>query len=214
MGSLDDNTSQQVSVLFGPKYPEVELPAAHIRRYLSNQRSANWLHDAIRDLPSVWQDVLRLWPAAQKLHGDAHLRQFSAFLGGGTLRPDMAEPMNFLLVPATVLRHLIDFLELKEDKNYDVCDIQGFCVGFLAAIAAACWSDNEDEFGKVVSTVLRLAVYIGAAVDLDELCEQPARSIAVRWRTAQEYRLLTEVLTRYQGVSAACSLLTFFFSSC
>ncbi|CBF80428.1 hypothetical protein AN8383.2 [Aspergillus nidulans FGSC A4] len=204
MGSLDDNTLQQVSVLFGPKYPEVELPAGHIRRYLSNQRNANWLHDAIRDLPSVWHDILRLWPAAEKLHGDARLRQLSAFLGGGTLRPDMAEPMNFLLVPATVLRHLVDFLELKEDKNYDVCDIQGFCVGFLAAIAAACWSDNEDEFGKVVSTVLRLAVYIGAAVDLDELCEQPARSIAVRWRTAQEHKLLTEVLTRYQGAYISC----------
>ncbi|KAL4812411.1 hypothetical protein BDW67DRAFT_188682 [Aspergillus spinulosporus] len=158
----------------------------------------------LRDLPLIWHDVLALWPAAEKLQGEAHLSQLSAFLGGGSLRADVTEPMNFLLVPVTVLRYLIDFLKLKEDINCNVSDIQGFCVGFLAAIVAACWSDDEDDFANVVSTVLRLAVCIGAAVDLDELREQPARSIAVRWRSAQEYKLLAEVLARHPGAYISC----------
>lgn len=44
--------------------------------------------------------------------------------------------------------------------------IQGFCTGFLSAAAVACSNSDEDVciFGAVV---LRLAVCIGAYVDLD-----------------------------------------------
>ncbi|KAL2826216.1 hypothetical protein BDW59DRAFT_161055 [Aspergillus cavernicola] len=203
MGSLEDNHSRRVSVLLGPKYPEIDLSAQHIRRYISNHPGAKWLQDAVQDLPSVWQDILKIWPAAQKLSGEAQLRELSRFLRGGPA-PNMTDPMNFLLAPTTVLRHLVDFHKLKEEKkDYEINDIQGFCVGFLAAIAA-CWEDDQTEFSKVVDTVLRLAVCIGAVVDLDELREQRAKSIAVRWKSPHEYKLLAESLSRYSGAYISC----------
>ncbi|GAB1210993.1 Non-reducing polyketide synthase trt4 [Aspergillus terreus] len=113
----------------------------------------------------------------------------------------MSDPMNFLVVPITVLRHLVEFHEFKEAKNhYEINDIQGFCVGYLAAVAA-CWETDQTEFPKAVATMLRIAVCIGAVVDLDELEKQRATSMAVRWKTSADYKLLTALLSRYPGVT-------------
>lgn len=201
MGSLQDAHPHRVSVLFGPKCPKTDRSVLHIRRYLSSHRNTGWLEDAVQALPSVWHDVTKVWPAAEKIPGEAQLQQLSLFLRGGTILPDMSDPMNFLVVPITVLRHLVEFHEFKEAKNhYEINDIQGFCVGYLAAVAA-CWETDQTEFPKAVATMLRIAVCIGAVVDLDELEKQRATSMAVRWKTSADYKLLTALLSRYPGVS-------------
>jgi hypothetical protein len=201
MGSLKDNHPHRVSVLFGPKCPETERSVLHIRRYLSSHGNTGWLEDAIQGLSSVWHDVKRIWPAAERIPGEEQLKQLSLFLRGGAILPDMSDLMNFLLVPITVLRHLVEFHELKGTKNhYEINNIQGFCVGYLSAVAA-CWETDHIEFPKVVATMLRMAVCIGAVVDLDELEKQRATSMAVRWKTSADCNLLTALLGRYPGVS-------------
>ncbi|OOQ86839.1 polyketide synthase [Penicillium brasilianum] len=204
MGSLGDLPLNRISVLFGSKYSEIDRSALHIRRYLSTHRAATWLEDAVEDLPSVWQDVTNVWPAGEGIHGEAELQQLSAFLRGEELPLNMEDPMNYLLMPITVLRHLVDFHEFKEaGSDCDIKSMQGFCAGYLAAVAG-CWEKDQSEFSKVVATMVRTAIFIGAAVDLDELATQRATSIAVRWKIAEAYKLFAATLGRYPGAYIAC----------
>ncbi|KAL2783208.1 hypothetical protein BJX66DRAFT_345151 [Aspergillus keveii] len=169
-----------VSVFFGPVYPELTESSSHIRQYLSNGGSAGWLDDTLQGLPFVWEDI-------------------SSSL--------VRDNLNLLLVPVTVLRHIVEFQKLKDErKNLEIRDVQGFCVGVLAAITA-CWEHDDVDFAKAVSTVLRVALCIGALVDLDELHGAPSRSMAVRWKTKCEHRQLGELLERYKGY-IACMIKT------
>ena len=62
--------------------------------------------------------------------------------------------------------------------------IQGFCVGFLSAVAVAT-SGSEADLGPSAAIAFRLAVCIGAYVDLDGACSPVATkytAVAVRWR--------------------------------
>ncbi|KAL5334680.1 hypothetical protein BJX70DRAFT_402312 [Aspergillus crustosus] len=204
MGSLEENPVHRVSVLFGPKYPDIDRSTLHIRRYVSDNPTARWLKVAVQALSSAWNAVEECWPAAKHIPGKAQLQQISLFLLGQAPPPDMSESSNSVLVPITVLRHLVDFQRFKKEKsNYEIQDIQGFCVGYLAAVAA-CWEKDQTEFSEVVATVVHIAVCIGAAVDMDELAKQPATSIAIRWKTSHDYKLLGACLGRYPGAYIAC----------
>lgn len=201
MGSVGDLPLDRISVLFGPKYSEIDRSALHIRDYLSTHPAATWLENAIEDISSLWEDIAQVWPAAERISGEARLKQLSAFLRSEASSLDMDDPMNSLLMPITVLRHLVDFHDFKgAGTDYGIKNMQGFCGGYLAAVAG-CWEKNQSEFSKVVATVVRTAVWIGAAVDLDELATQRATSIAVRWKTAEDHKLFEATLGRYTGVS-------------
>ncbi|KAK8029647.1 Methylphloroacetophenone synthase [Apiospora rasikravindrae] len=63
--------------------------------------------------------------------------------------------------------------------------LQGFCVGFLSAVAVAV-SKTEADIGASAAVALRLAVCIGAYVDLDGAYSSAPteyRATALRWRT-------------------------------
>jgi hypothetical protein len=199
MGSQSPSSEQQppVTVFFGPVYPELTESSLRIQQYLCEKGSAGWLDDTLEGLPSVWEDIVRQWPALKKVSGESQLRQLTQYLRRKSSLP-VKDTLNFLLIPVTVLRHIMEFQKLKDErKDLEIRDVQGFCVGVLAAITA-CWEHDDAEFPKVVSMVLRLAVCIGALVDLDELNGPPSQSMAVRWKTKCEHRQLGEVLERYK----------------
>jgi hypothetical protein len=140
---------------------------------------------------------MRQWPALKKIPGESLLRQLTQYLCRDSSCP-VGDTLNLLLVPVTVLRHIVEFQQLKDEKKHlEIRDVQGFCVGVLAAITAS-WEHDDAEFPKVVSTVLRVAVCIGALVDLDEVNGSSSKSMAVRWKTKCEYRHLGQVLERYK----------------
>ncbi|KAL2802294.1 hypothetical protein BJX63DRAFT_438016 [Aspergillus granulosus] len=204
MGSLDATSTHRVSVLFGPKYPEVQLSTSHIRRYLSESPASRLFINVVEDLPSVWSEIVSLWPALRSIAGESQLRQLSLFLQGKAPQETSTNQMNFLLLPVTVLRHMVDLHRLRQEKpEYEITGVQGFCVGYLAAIVA-CWEMGSPEFLQALGVILRLAVVIGAAVDVDELVKQRAQSIAVRWKSSTEYSSLVETLTGYSGAYIAC----------
>jgi hypothetical protein len=148
-------------------------------------------------MPFVWEDIVRQWPGLRKISGESQLRQLTQYLRHESASP-VKDNLNLLLVPVTVLRHIVEFQKLKDErKNLEIRDVQGFCVGVLAAITV-CWEHDDVDFAKAVSTVLRVAVCIGALVDLDELHGAPSKSMAVRWKTKCEHRQLGEVLERYK----------------
>lgn len=62
--------------------------------------------------------------------------------------------------------------------------VQGLCVGFLSAIVVSL-SRNDMEIGTVAAIGLRLAVCIGAYVDLDGISGIPSKEaacVALRWK--------------------------------
>lgn len=203
MGSISNGMRRTVSVMFGPIYPELEPSITYIRSHLSKTPSGNLLYNALKDLPSIWEAVSNTWPALRKIPGEAQLTTLSRFLCGES-PVDVVEPTNLLLVPVTVILHLIEFCNLKQNmEECEVRDIQGFCVGFLAA-TAAWWADDDIEFQNVVCTVLRLSVCIGALVDLDEISRGRSKSMAVRWKTIEDYEHLVETLACYSDASKIC----------
>lgn len=112
---------------------------------------------------------------------------------GTTAAPKSA--MNVFMTPLTVIRQIIDVWKFKEESQNRcrIVDAQGFCVGFLAAVAVAS-SNDSNEFEDIASTMIRLAVCIGAAVDLDGILHGPTRSVALRWKSDSEKEQLDRVL--------------------
>jgi len=85
--------------------------------------------------------------------------------------------------------------------------IQGFCTGFLAATALAC-SKDEEEINVLGAVALRLAVCIGACVDLDSRFAKPSKTrgcVATRWKTELGRNDVDQVLRSYPDVSAIVS---------
>ncbi|KAI3325977.1 ketoacyl-synt-domain-containing protein [Xylariaceae sp. AK1471] len=83
--------------------------------------------------------------------------------------------------------------------------IQGFCVGFLSAVAVTS-SANEIDLGPSAAVALRLAVCIGAYVDQDGACSSTTieyKAIAVRWKEgstddeAEAYNIIRSISGAY-----------------
>ena len=185
--------ARPVCVLFGPQSSAVDESLSLIRNALQAKQSLNFLEPVLEELPSLWPVITAACPALSRVPGAAELETLAQLARGEPLR-SIEKPMNVLLTPVTVLRHIVEFLAVKENaEEYRIVDAQGFCVGFLAAVAVSC-SQNPSDFRKAVSVMVRLAVCIGAAVDLDALVNGPTRSIAVRWKSGSENKKLNHIL--------------------
>ena len=82
--------------------------------------------------------------------------------------------------------------------------IQGFCVGFLSALAVSS-SEKEADIGPVAAISLRLAVSIGACVDQDGVFVEPSNETvcaAIRWRgeNVSKRDELTNLIRTYPDV--------------
>ena len=82
--------------------------------------------------------------------------------------------------------------------------IQGFCVGFLSALAVFS-SEKEADIGAVAAISLRLAVSIGAYVDQDGVFAEPSNETAcaiIRWRgeNVSKRDELTDLIRTYPDV--------------
>jgi hypothetical protein len=168
------------------------------------------------ELPSLWPVMTEAWPALSKLSGEKQLVTLYQNFEEGLIDESETEASNLLLTPLTVMRHLVDFWSLKDVSTHPafpslvssppkaadrkIIDSQGFCVGFLAATVVACSRDTR-EFQTIASNAIRLAVCIGALVDLDEFTSGSATSMAVRCESMQDYDFLDRVLTQIPNVS-------------
>jgi hypothetical protein len=189
-----------VCLLFGPQSSEIDESLSYIRRNIEEHPSLAFLQDVLRQLPSLWSTITNAWPFLSQLPGDTQL-SILADCGQGSIAPPGYAP-NVLLTPLTIVRQIIDFWKFKENagNRYKVVDTQGFCVGFLAAVAVACSADSPSDFEDISSAMIRLSVCIGAAVDLDAALHGQTSSVAVRWKSPSEYEQLSQVLANSSGV--------------
>ena len=169
---------------------------------------------AIRELPRLWQDLIAHDQRLTAVPGQAWLAYLVEWVNHGESPSIPGLPPNVLTMPFTIIIHIIQYSVyvhgLKTNhaevlKNVQKGGIQGFCTGLLAAIAVACSQDEKDiDVFSVVA--LKLALCIGAYVDLDGAFANGVNvttSIAVRWRSEAGHDSILEVLKSHPDVSIA-----------
>ncbi|KAF2829407.1 hypothetical protein CC86DRAFT_346125 [Ophiobolus disseminans] len=139
------------------------------------------LVEAINALPEWWDTITQSHIVLQKVPGYALLERLRQWLIEGA-RNGYEEPApNVLLAPLTIVTHLVEYLSYlrtvstKHTKALEAAHIggfQGLCIGQLSAYVLASAS-NERELMEQAAVAIRLAVLIGATVDLDGCYAEP-----------------------------------------
>ena len=202
-------------LLFGPQFPRLSQGRlSDLQTSIAGNPELDFLVDTIIELPSLWPALERACPDLSKIPGAEELEQLHSFLKSGAL-PNIKALNNILLAPLTVIAQVVEFLSRSREgehatvptsfqTEYRSGNVQGFCVGFLAAAAVAC-SRNKTEFQQLASIALRLAVCVGAIVDLGErtLLDplDHSSSLSVRWTMDCEQAHFERILDRYSSVS-------------
>lgn len=184
-------------LVFGP---QTDLPPHSVLEQLRQQLIRNprlsALKAAVNDLPRFWKSLIKSDAKLKAIVRSQHLDNLKQWINDGGTPPHHSQSTlpNHYAIPVTVLLQIVQYItyldQIGKDSHQKVLEkvkaggIQGFCVGFLSAIAVG-GSSNEDELIASASTTLRLAVAIGAYVDRDGLLSpEPThyRAIALRWR--------------------------------
>lgn len=195
------------------------------REQLSRLRDATeqdaglqYFRDVVKNLPTIWPDIVQACPSFARIPAADALADLHRVIQDGVL-PSNTESKNVLFVPLTVLSQLVDFWSIGQKtgsqkftkmapRGSELSDVQGFCIGFLAAIVVACSKDAAD-FQRLSSIVLHLAVCIGAAVDLDEASSSDPLdcfvSFAVRFESTSKEQF-EQTLRKYPEVSLSRTL--------
>ncbi|KAL4987377.1 hypothetical protein BDW68DRAFT_188060 [Aspergillus falconensis] len=156
------------------------------------------LRTTIEALPEIWPVILASEPALERVSGPAEkaLRQLRRWLSHEEF-PDSTEmselPATFV-TPFTVILHTVLYLRYIDEEgglgHADVLrsvrsngGVQGFCTGLLTAVTVAT-SPGVEALSRQASAALRLAVAIGAYIDLD-LIDSDVSSVAVRSRAGK-----------------------------
>jgi acyl transferase domain-containing protein/acyl carrier protein len=194
-------------LVFGP---QTSWPApadlASLREVLISDSRLQPLLDAVKNLDALWKDLVAFRADLQSVEGSKTAQGFQQWAAGGDLPPISDTKPNILATPLTVLVHILQYFRyIKQEgsgvvhskvlESTQACGIQGFCTGFLSAIAVAT-GKTEAEIGELSATSLRLAFAIGAMVDLEELKNPAGKApcLAVRWRSEEGKQNLEKVL--------------------
>ena len=203
-------------VVFGPQtiWPSDQY-LYHLRAVLLLNPRLRPFILAIRELPSLWESLTVFDARLVAVPGLRLITDLHRWLDYGTISQPSEEFPNALLTPFTVIIHITQYFQYLDStdgglthsdifKRIDFGGFQGFCTGILAAIAASC-SKNDEDLSTLGVVALRLALCIGAYMDLDlAYADQSTkyRSLAVRWKLDAGSDTITDILGHYPEVSA------------
>jgi len=183
-------------LVFGPQTefpPEKVLQDSRQELISSPQLSA--LREAVDDLPQFWQRLVDFDPSLRQVPGEKYLGHLKHWVkDGGRFPHQQNNSPNHYALAVTVLLQITQYTryldQLGRGSHYKILNsvkaggIQGFCVGFLSAVAVAS-SGSEVDLGPSAAIALRLAVCIGAYVDQDGAYSPVATeymAVAIRWK--------------------------------
>ncbi|KAL3440360.1 hypothetical protein BJX65DRAFT_314881 [Aspergillus insuetus] len=176
--------------------------------------------DGIADY-SIWPVLLSADPALDQVPGARALKDLTRWLSHGEFpqAKETSELPSVFVTPLTFILHIVQYLSYTDPKHggprhEDVLEsvreqggVQGFCSGLLAAVTVATSPDVETVFRRA-EVALRLAVGIGAYIDLDCVGSKIS-SIAVKSRPATPRNELQgyfdELESTYVSVVTDCS---------
>ncbi len=197
-------------LVFGP---QSEFPSAKafqdLRQELTSSPRLSALLKAIDSLPQYWQSLVDFDPNLGRIPGGDYLGQLQQWVRDGGPFPHFeSNPPNHYALAVTVLLQICQYSryldKLGKDSHRKVLEsvktggVQGFCVGFLSAVAVAT-SESEADLGASTAIALRLAVSIGAYVDRDGAYAPVATdylAVAVRWKegSAEDKSSIAEIV--------------------
>jgi len=185
-------------LVFGP---QTELPSlevlAELRQELVKNPRLSSLQDAVKNLPRFWQTLTNFDPSLSRVPGAKYLDDLQRWIVDGDAFPHhLGDAPNVYSLPVTLILQIIQYVRYlnrlgEKDPHRLVLEglqaggIQGFCVGFLSAIAVSS-SESAADIAAVAAVSLRLAVCIGAYVDQDgSFAEQANQTscLSIRWRS-------------------------------
>lgn len=185
-------------VVFGP---QCSSPAGEdlndLRETLAFHPQLDPLRAAVKGLPGFWHDLTQSNPELLRISGDRCLTDLVQWLESGDLSC-FGHELNTLSFPLMALLQIAMYMRYLESvrdiyayetvrENLKHGGVQGFCLGFLPAAAFAC-AETEADIATSTAASIRLAVCVGAYVDLDNVFAQPARqttSLAARWKDGE-----------------------------
>ncbi|KAL2851871.1 hypothetical protein BJY01DRAFT_244804 [Aspergillus pseudoustus] len=189
--------AQPAALVFGPQttLPSSEL-ASQLRAALLLNPRLYPIRESIEALPTIWPVLLAADPALHQVCGARALKDLSRWLSRGEFPAarEISELPSVFVTPFTVILHIVQYLSYTDPKHggqrhEDVLEsvreqggVQGFCSGLLAAVTVAT-SVNLETMCHTAEVALRLAVGIGAYIDLD-CVDSKISSIAVKSRPA------------------------------
>jgi hypothetical protein len=187
-------------LLFGPQTPLLtRSELSKLWAVINTEPKLAFLLETIKSLPSLWAStILSSCPNFRRLTSvDDNLRRLVQFFDIGD--PDVLPiepPCETILVTLTVISQIAELISLPR-----TCNVQGFCVGFLAAAAVAS-SHTDADLERWAATALRLALCVGAVVDIDELerSNNPSSTWSLRWTTDTEEELFRRTLASFPEV--------------
>ncbi|PYH90619.1 polyketide synthase [Aspergillus ellipticus CBS 707.79] len=195
-------------LLFGPQALSFNVDSlCQLRSILHHSPGLfQWALDVLAELPALWDDLVTAIPNLRDLPDVAQrLKELSEWFQSSNQEvPRVAFPLqNVLLTPLVVLTQLAQyavFVQAVEGEGSSLGeDVQtvGLCTGLLSALAVSAGRTRE-ELGTWGKVAVRLAVVVGAVVDLDDLKEE-AQSLAVSWGVKDSMDVVGGVLEGAKG---------------
>jgi hypothetical protein len=199
--ALHKDPVEETLLLFGPQIARI-VPArlSELRNTIISNPKLAFLKDIIKTLPHLWKSTILTGCSQLKrltLAGEQIEELVRFFDTGATDALPTPTPYELFLVPLTVISQIAEYISLEGEGP-----VQGFCVGFLAAAAVAS-SQNSAELEHYTATAVRLALCIGAVVDLDERERSGNRSStwSVRYTSGGEEEHFRRTLTSFPEAS-------------
>lgn len=184
-------------LVFGPlaEFPSQDVLAELRQELIKNPRLASF-QSAAKNLPGFWQTLTDSDESLSRVPGAEYLGDLRRWIvDGGHFPHHLGKIPNVYALPVTVILQITQYFRYLswlgvDDAHGSVLEglesggVQGFCVGFLSAIAVSS-SEREADIGAIAAISLRLAVSIGAYVDQDGVFAEPPNETAcaaIRWR--------------------------------
>ncbi|KAI0838314.1 BcPKS19, polyketide synthase [Hypoxylon sp. FL0890] len=198
-------------LVFGPqsRFPPEEV-LEDLRQELVANPHLSPLANAVDELPRFWETLVDFDETLLVVSGVGYLDQLRQWVRkGGSFPHRQGCTENIYTLPAAILLQISQYARylrsLGENSHRLVLEsvkdagIQGFCVGFISAVAVAS-SETEVDLGFAAALGFRLAILIGAYVDLDtswSRADGGAACVAIRWRDPNEKDELDGIIKEY-----------------
>ena len=196
--------------------PHTELPSQltidQLRQELIQNPQLSCIVDTVKNANEFWKALVNFDPSLSHVPGIRFLTDLQRWVVEGGSLPSHSS--NAYLLPVSIILQITQYIRYVNQlnvpnphsfllKNLQVGGIQGFCVGFLSATAVAT-SETEGEVATTASTLLRLAICIGAYVDKSQygIHSMKTACVAVRWREVEvSEKEIVDIVHTYAEVS-------------